>query len=262
MNRDGLISTSGTSDLTRLINDQKMQAAGIVPRNMDLFAQRFDQSAPVGIAPIYNNMQSNNIVQNTAKNFIKNKILNKINLPKIGNLPIIGPGSLALGIATQVLPPEDPITAASRSYFEGLYGTDDIGRIQQGDLMAGYNPISGGLLYDLTGGKFGKERTIGLDKAYDKRIKTIKEKGIPRLLKAGKDPTNLLNRIKLLEERKSADAKALNQIKSSGGKAPASVKKTGGGGEGGSPAQMAKAKAASVAASNKASQERGRALHG
>ena len=222
------------------------------------------QGANTGIAPVYNNLVSNNQVtlEATAKNFIKNKIVNKLNLPKIGNLPIIGPGSLALGIATQVLPPEDPITAASRSYFEGLYGTDDIGRIQQGDLMAGYNPISGGLLYDLTGGKFGKERTIGLDKAYDKRIKTIKEKGIPRLLKAGKDPTNLLNRIKLLEERKSADAKALNQIKSSGGKAPASVKKTGGGGEGGSPAQMAKAKAASVAASNKASQERGRALHG
>jgi len=250
--------------LASYLNDPALQAKYGDYGTYRNFMMGQAQGDNTGIAPVYNNLVSNNQVplEATAKNFIKNKIVNKLNLPKIGNIPIIGPGSLALGIATQVLPPEDPVTAASRSYFEGLYGTDDIGRIQEGDLMAGYNPISGGLLYDLTGGKFGKERTIGLDKAYDKRIKTIKEKGIPRLLKAGKDTSNLLSRLKILEDRKAADAKALSQIKSSGGKAPVSVKKTGGGDGGGSPAQMSKAKAASVAASNKASQERGKALHG
>ena len=70
MNRDGLIATSGTSDLTRMINDQQNQAT-ITPRDMNLFAQRFDQTAPVGIAPIYNNMQNNNVVQKYCKNIYK-----------------------------------------------------------------------------------------------------------------------------------------------------------------------------------------------
>ena len=103
MNRDGLISTSGTSDLTRMVNDQQNQAA-ITPRDMNLFAQRFDQTVPVGIAPIYNNMQADNVVQNAAKTFIKNKIANKFTLPKIGNLPMIGPGGIILGLADQYLP--------------------------------------------------------------------------------------------------------------------------------------------------------------
>ena len=47
-------------------------------------------------------------------------------------------------------------------------------------IMAGYNPVSGGLLNLLTGGKSGDEPTYGLDKSYDKRretvSKTLKEK--------------------------------------------------------------------------------------
>ena len=62
MNRDGLISTSGTSDLTRLLQEQQMQSEGLVPRDMSLFTQRFDQTAPIestGIAPVYNNNLNN-----------------------------------------------------------------------------------------------------------------------------------------------------------------------------------------------------------
>ena len=47
-------------------------------------------------------------------------------------------------------------------------------------IMAGYNPVSGGLLNMLTGGEKGEPTTYGLDKAYDKRretvAKTLKEK--------------------------------------------------------------------------------------
>ena len=148
--------------LASYLNDPALQAKYGDYGTYRNFMMGQAQGANTGIAPVYNNLVSNNQVplEATAKNFIKNKIVNKLNLPKIGNIPIIGPGSLALGIATQVLPPEDPVTAASRSYFEGLYGTDDIGRIQEGDLMAGYNPISGGLLYDLTGGKFGDTAVV------------------------------------------------------------------------------------------------------
>jgi len=63
---------------------------------------------------------------------------------------------------------------------------DNTGRIVANDyntptgIMAGYNPVSGGLLNMLTGGEKGEPATYGLDKAYDKRretvAKTLKEK--------------------------------------------------------------------------------------
>jgi hypothetical protein len=63
---------------------------------------------------------------------------------------------------------------------------DNTGRIVSNNyntpegIMAGYNPVSGGLLNLLTGGKSGDEPTYGLDKSYDKRretvSKTLKEK--------------------------------------------------------------------------------------
>jgi len=40
-------------------------------------------------------------------------------------------------------------------------------------IMAGYNPVSGGLLNMLTGGEKGEPATYGLDKAYDKRRETV-----------------------------------------------------------------------------------------
>jgi hypothetical protein len=39
--------------------------------------------------------------------------------------------------------------------------------------MAGYNPVSGGLLNMLTGGAYGEPTTYGLDKSYDKRQRNI-----------------------------------------------------------------------------------------
>ena len=56
---------------------------------------------------------------------------------------------------------------------------DNTGRIVANDyntpegIMAGYNPVSGGLLNMLTGGEKGEPATYGLDKAYDKRRETI-----------------------------------------------------------------------------------------
>jgi len=63
---------------------------------------------------------------------------------------------------------------------------DNTGRIVSNNyntpegIMAGYNPVSGGLLNMLTGGEKGEPATYGLDKSYDKRretvSKTLKEK--------------------------------------------------------------------------------------
>jgi len=61
----------------------------------------------------------------------------------------------------------------------GGFKLDNIGRIVTDNyntpegIMAGYNPVSGGLLNMLTGGEYGEPTTYGLDKAYDKRRETV-----------------------------------------------------------------------------------------
>jgi hypothetical protein len=63
----------------------------------------------------------------------------------------------------------------------GGFMLDNIGRIVSAPdkyntpegIMAGYNPVSGGLLNLVTGGEKGEPTTYGLDKAYDKRRETI-----------------------------------------------------------------------------------------
>ena len=61
----------------------------------------------------------------------------------------------------------------------GGFMLDNTGRIVTNNyntpegIMAGYNPVSGGLLNLVTGGKMGEPTTYGLDKAYDKRRETI-----------------------------------------------------------------------------------------
>jgi len=75
-------------------------------------------------------------------------------------VPLLGTALNLLGN----LPPRDPRQTA----LEELYDVEN-GTIQSG-LMAGYNPVSGGGLYTLTGGRAGEEPTYGLQEAYDDRI--------------------------------------------------------------------------------------------
>tara|TARA_E500000305_G_scaffold24555_2_gene18574 strand:+ start:10478 stop:11407 length:930 start_codon:yes stop_codon:yes gene_type:complete len=78
-------------------------------------------------------------------------------------------GSLLRGIGSLV-PKMDPRQSALREF----YGVDDIGRVSSG-LMKDYNPVSGGGLYTLTGGKFGEPPTYGLQNAYQKRMDRIEK---------------------------------------------------------------------------------------
>ena len=61
----------------------------------------------------------------------------------------------------------------------GGFMLDNMGRLVTNNyntpegIMAGYNPVSGGGLYTLSGGQKGEPPTYGLDKAYDKRRETI-----------------------------------------------------------------------------------------
>ena len=61
----------------------------------------------------------------------------------------------------------------------GGFMLDNTGRIVSNNyntpqgIMAGYNPVSGGAINKLTGGRYGDEPTYGLDKSYDKRRETV-----------------------------------------------------------------------------------------
>ena len=68
-----------------------------------------------------------------------------------------------------LLPPQDPRQTALNEFYPDRTSA---GTIASG-LMKGYNPVSGGLVYTLTGGKVGEEPTFGLQEAYQDRIDTI-----------------------------------------------------------------------------------------
>tara|TARA_R100001129_G_C5324625_1_gene248344 strand:- start:2673 stop:3488 length:816 start_codon:yes stop_codon:yes gene_type:complete len=157
-----------------------------------------------GIQPIYQNALTSNILK-SSKNYIKNKIFEKISN--------FQPPTLAMMAA--MLPKEDPVITQSRDYYSGLYGLDNIGRIQQGELMAGYSPISGGGLYTLSGGKFGDPPTVGLDKAYQKRIDTrTSPKTLERISKLPKERQDaFFEKTKALQDAQAADNKVMQQIK-------------------------------------------------
>jgi hypothetical protein len=86
-------------------------------------------------------------------------------------------GNIIRGIGS-LLPKQDPRFSAIRNYYRdptgASVGLDSIGRIQSG-LMAGYSPVSGGFLNMITGGRFGDPTRYGLQRAYQKRIDTIKK---------------------------------------------------------------------------------------
>jgi len=110
---------------------------------------------------------------------------------------MIGIGANILG---GLLPDRDPRQQALREF----YGYDSIGRVPQGQLMAGYNPVSGGLLNMITGGRFGEPTTYGLQNAYQKRMDTI-NRTLARKYADG-DYSNTLLDERLVELRNLRDA--------------------------------------------------------
>ena len=73
---------------------------------------------------------------------------------------------------------QDPRATGIRNFYspEGLTST---GSIASG-IMKGYNPISGGFLNMITGGKFGKPTNYGLARAMQKRIENIVGRKAPQ----------------------------------------------------------------------------------
>ena len=124
-------------------------------------------------------------------------------------IPYVGDKSAFQGIMSAIIPQQDSRFTDIRSYYGGPDNLDSIGRIKTG-LMAGYNPVSGGFLNTITGGRYGSPTTYGLQRAYQKRIDTI-NKTLERRRKRGlsDDDTVLDERLAKLKAEKAAEQKAL-----------------------------------------------------
>jgi hypothetical protein len=122
----------------------------------------------------------------------------------LGKAAISGILSLAgipgIGALANLLPERD----YRQSALEDFYGSVQNGTIQSG-LMAGYNPVSGGLLNMLTGGRYGDPTKFGLAPAIDRRIARIRK----TLQK--KDSKVLEQRLKDLQELKKQEAAVLRE---------------------------------------------------
>ena len=79
-------------------------------------------------------------------------------------------GNILRGIGSLVT--RDPRQAALDKFYSDQ-SRNTAGTLTSG-LMAGYNPVSGGFLNTITGGRFGDPTRFGLQRAYQKRIDTIK----------------------------------------------------------------------------------------
>lgn len=84
----------------------------------------------------------------------------------LGNLPTAG------NILRNILPEQDPRATGIRNFYSPYEGLTSTGSIASG-IMKGYNPVSGGFLNMITGGKFGKPTQYGLAGAMQRRIENI-----------------------------------------------------------------------------------------
>jgi hypothetical protein len=123
-------------------------------------------------------------------------------------IPFVGSKSAFQGIMNAIVPKADSRYTDIRDYYGGAGNLDSIGRIKTG-LMAGYAPVSGGFLNTITKGRYGSPTTYGLQRAYQKRIDTIKKTLANKYKDGNYDDTELDERLAKLEAEKAAEQKAL-----------------------------------------------------
>ena len=116
-------------------------------------------------------------------------------------LDFIKDGGITGFAARTLFGEEDPRASFLRDYYGGEDGSNLKNGTIQGGLMAGYNPVSGGL--------FGSPATYGLQNAYARRIKAI-ENTIKDKYK-GKGSETLVKRLAKLREEKRKEAAALEK---------------------------------------------------
>jgi len=114
-----------------------------------------------------------------------------------------GEKSLLGYLGDKILPKESPEVKGMKRFYRDQYGLDPVGRVASG-IMAGYNPVSGGLLNMLTGGAYGKPTRFGLAGAMQKRIENILGRKAPQT-DASRARVEELRNLQLKEMQDRAD---------------------------------------------------------
>ena len=120
------------------------------------------------------------------------------------------PGSLFATLLSGILPKESPQMKAAKSFYRNQYGLTPGGSVASG-IMAGYNPVSGGLLNMLTQGAVGRPPNVGLQRAYQQRINMIKNTLAKKYADGDYSGTQLDERLAELEKLKAAEQMAMEK---------------------------------------------------
>ena len=107
------------------------------------------------------------------------------------------------GRLIRALPQESPEIRSMKNFYRNQYGLTDTGQVASG-IMAGYNPVYGGLLNMLTGGRFGEPTQFGLANAARQRIENIAKRRAPQ---------TDASRAKIQELQKFAEADTINRAR-------------------------------------------------
>jgi hypothetical protein len=107
------------------------------------------------------------------------------------------------GRLIRALPQESPEIRSMKNFYRDQYGLTDTGQVASG-IMAGYNPVYGGLLNMLTGGRFGEPTQFGLANAARQRIENIAKRRAPQ---------TDASRAKIAELQKFAEADTISRAR-------------------------------------------------
>ena len=110
-----------------------------------------------------------------------------------------------------MLPKQDPRATNMRNFYGNQYGLTSTGSLSSG-IMQGYNPVSGGLLNMITGGKFGKPTQYGLSGAMQRRIENILGRRAPQTDASRSKLTKLRNLQKAEMQDRSGRGESLGSI--------------------------------------------------
>lgn len=116
-----------------------------------------------------------------------------------------------VNIVRGLLPEQDPRAINIRNFYGSQFGLTPSGQVASG-IMKGYNPISGGFINRITGGKYGTPTKYGLAGAMQRRIENILGRRIPQT-DASRAKVKELRDLQLREmEDRAAKGESLSSI--------------------------------------------------
>lgn len=134
-------------------------------------------------------------------NFEKNLLEPKVERKKTFLDEIMSKGTLQ-GLGTflsGILPKDPPEVRRVKDFYARNFGVNKAGSVASG-IMQGYNPVSGGFLNMISGGKYGQPMQVGLAKAMQTRINNILGRKLPQT-EASRRKVEELKNLQLQEMR-------------------------------------------------------------